>query len=39
MIGADDEKRANEEIQVLTDGKIKRIEDMFKVKEKEVMTV
>ena len=39
LISADDEKRANEEIQALTDAQIKRIEDMFKVKEKEVMTV
>ena len=39
LISADDEKRSNEEIQALTDAEIKRIEDMFKVKEKEVMTV
>ena len=39
LISADDEKRANEEIQALTDAQIKRIEEMFKVKEKEVMTV
>ncbi len=39
LISADDEKRANEEIQALTDAEIKQIEDMFKVKEKEVMTV
>lgn len=39
LISADDEKRANEEVQALTDSQIKRIEDMFKVKEKEVMTV
>ena len=39
LISADDEKRANEEIQALTDAEIKRIEEMFKVKEKEVMTV
>jgi ribosome recycling factor len=39
QISADDEKRANEEIQQLTDQEIKRIEEMFKAKEKEVMTV
>ncbi len=39
VISADDEKRANEEIQALTDGHIKRVEDLFKAKEKEVMTV
>ena len=39
LISADDEKRANEEIQQLTDQEIKRIEEMFKNKEKEVMTV
>ncbi len=39
LISADDEKRANEEVQALTDAQIKRIEEMFKVKEKEVMTV
>ncbi|MDR3744587.1 MAG: ribosome recycling factor [Acidobacteriaceae bacterium] len=39
LISADDEKRANEEIQVLTDGEIKRIEDLFKAKEKEILTV
>lgn len=38
-ISADDEKRANEEIQQLTDGQIKRVEELFKAKEKEVMTV
>ena len=36
---ADDEKRANEEVQQLTDVEIKRIEDLFKAKEKEIMTV
>jgi ribosome recycling factor len=39
LISADDEKRANEEIQQLTDSEIRKLEDMFKVKEKEVMTV
>lgn len=38
-ISADDEKRANEDIQQLTDAQIKKLEDMFKVKEKELMTV
>jgi ribosome recycling factor len=39
LISADDEKRANEEIQQMTDAAIKRVEEMFKSKEKEVMTV
>ena len=39
LISADDEKRANEEIQQLTDAQIKVLEDMFKTKEKEVLTV
>jgi ribosome recycling factor len=39
LISADDEKRANEEIQQLTDAEIKRIEDLFKAKEKEVLTI
>jgi ribosome recycling factor len=39
LISADDEKRANEEIQQLTDAEIKRIDDLFKAKEKEVMTL
>ena len=39
LISADDEKRANEEIQLLTDAEIKRIEDLFKAKEKEILTV
>ena len=39
QISADEEKRANEEIQQLTDAEIKRIDEMFKVKEKEIMTV
>lgn len=38
QISADDEKRANEEIQQMTDAAIKRVEEMFKTKE-EVMTV
>jgi ribosome recycling factor len=39
LISADDEKRANDEIQQLTDAEIKRIEELFKAKEKEIMTV
>jgi len=39
LISADDEKRASEEIQQLTDIEIKRIEDLFKAKEKEILTV
>ena len=39
LISADDEKKANEEIQALTDSEIKRVEDLFKAKEKEVLTV
>ena len=39
LISADDEKRANEEVQQLTDAEIKRMEELFKAKEKEIMTV
>ena len=39
LISADDEKRANDEVQQLTDAEIKRVEELFKAKEKEVMTV
>jgi len=39
LISADDEKRASEEIQQLTDAEIKRLEELFKAKEKEIMTV
>jgi ribosome recycling factor len=39
LISADDEKRANEEIQALTDSEIKRVEELFKAKEKEVLTL
>src|ERR1700743_1627125 len=39
LISADDEKRSNEEIQQLTDAQIKRVDELFKAKEKEVMTV
>ena len=39
LISADDEKRANEEVQQLTDAEIKRLEDLFKAKEKELLTV
>ena len=38
-ISADEEKRANEEIQQLTDAEIKRVEELFKAKEKEILTV
>jgi ribosome recycling factor len=38
LISADDEKRSNEEVQQLTDAEIKRIEEMFKAKEKEILT-
>ncbi|HEY0263360.1 MAG TPA: ribosome recycling factor [Granulicella sp.] len=39
LISADDEKRANEEVQQLTDTEIRRIEDLYKAKEKEVLTI
>jgi ribosome recycling factor len=39
LISADDEKRANEEIQQLTDAEIKRVEELYKTKEKEILTV
>ena len=39
LISADDEKRASDEVQQLTDAEIKRIEDLFRTKEKEVLTV
>ncbi len=39
LISADDEKRATEEVQQLTDVEIKRLEDLFKAKEKELMTL
>jgi ribosome recycling factor len=39
LISADDEKRANEEVQQLTDGEVKRIEELLKSKEKEIMTI
>jgi ribosome recycling factor len=39
LISADDEKRANEEIQQLTDAEIKRVEELFKAKEKDVLTL
>ncbi|SNS31559.1 ribosome recycling factor [Granulicella rosea] len=39
LISADDEKRANEEIQQLTDAEIKRLDDLFKAKEKELLTI
>jgi ribosome recycling factor len=37
LISADDEKRANDEVQQLTDAEIKRVEDLFKAKEKEIL--
>ena len=39
LISADDEKRATDEVQQLTDAEIKRLEDLFKAKEKELMTI
>ena len=39
LISADDEKRAQEETQQMTDAQIKTLEEMFKVKEKELLTV
>jgi ribosome recycling factor len=39
LISADEEKRATEEVQQLTDAEIKRLEELFKAKEKELMTV
>lgn len=39
LISGDDEKKANEEIQQMTDAEIKRIDEFFKQKEKELMTI
>jgi ribosome recycling factor len=39
LISADDEKRATAEVQELTDTEIKRLEDLFRAKEKELLTV
>jgi len=39
LISADDEKRASDEVQQITDAEIKRLEDLFKAKEKELLTV
>ena len=39
LISADDEKRASEEVQQLTDAEIRRVDELFKAKEKELMTV
>lgn len=39
LISADDEKRASEEIQQITDAEIRRVEELFKAKEKEILTV
>ena len=38
-ITEDDEKKSLDELQKLTDGEIKKMEDMCKVKEKEIMSV
>jgi ribosome recycling factor len=39
LISADDEKRASDEVQQLTDAEIRRIEDLFRSKEKEILTI
>ena len=39
LISADDEKRSADEVQQLTDVEIKRLDDLFRAKEKELMTV
>jgi ribosome recycling factor len=39
LISADDEKRATEEVQQLTDAEIKKIEELFRQKEKEILSV
>jgi ribosome recycling factor len=39
LISADDEKRASDEVQQLTDAEVRRVEDLFKAKEKEILTV
>jgi ribosome recycling factor len=39
LISADDEKRATEEVQQLTDAEIKKIEELFKQKEKDVLSM
>ncbi len=39
LISADDEKRANDEVQQLTDAEVRRVEDLFKAKEKEILTI
>ena len=39
LISADDEKRASDEVQQLTDAEIRRIEDLFRAKEKEILTI
>jgi ribosome recycling factor len=38
-ISADDEKRAQEETQAMTDTEIKRLEDLFKAKEKDILSI
>jgi len=39
LISSDDEKRCTDEVQQLTDAEIKRLDELFKAKEKELMTV
>ncbi len=39
LISADDEKRANAEIQELTDAEIRRLDELFRAKEKEILTI
>ena len=39
LISSDDEKRASDEVQQITDVEIKRLEDLFKAKEKELLTI
>ncbi len=39
LISADDEKRASDEVQQLTDAEVRRIEDLFRAKEKEILTI
>ncbi len=38
-ISADDEKRAQEETQAMTDEQIKRLEELFKAKEKDILSI
>ncbi len=39
LISVDDEKRATEETQAMTDAEIRTLEDMYRTKEKELMTI